>query len=50
MPKGEFIKQSALQVYELLTARSARQRGETAQQKQERLALAEAKLPPRQKP
>ena len=45
LPKGEQIKQSALQVYELLTARSTRERGESPQQRQERISQAEAKLP-----
>jgi Uncharacterized protein conserved in bacteria len=45
LPKEEQIKQSALQVYELLTARSASQRGESPQQRQERIKQAEAKLP-----
>ncbi|MBA3766487.1 MAG: tetratricopeptide repeat protein [Acidobacteria bacterium] len=45
LPKGEQIKQSALQVYELLTARSTRARGESPQQGQERISQAEAKLP-----
>ncbi len=43
--KEELIKQSALQVYELLTARSTNKRGESALQRQERIAQAEAKLP-----
>ena len=45
LPKGEQIKQRALQVYELLTARSSNKRGETAPQRQERVTQAEAKLP-----
>jgi tetratricopeptide (TPR) repeat protein len=45
LPKEEQIKQSALQVYELLTARSTSQRGESPQQRQERIKEAEAKLP-----
>jgi CHAT domain-containing protein/tetratricopeptide (TPR) repeat protein len=45
LPKEDQIKQSALQVYELLTARSASQRGESPQQRQERIKQAEAKLP-----
>ena len=45
LPKAESIKQSALQVYELLTARSTSVRGETAQQRQERVTQAEANLP-----
>ncbi|MEJ7710942.1 MAG: CHAT domain-containing protein [Pyrinomonadaceae bacterium] len=45
LPKEEQIKQSALAVYELLTARSTNKRGESAVQRQERIAQAEAKLP-----
>ena len=45
LPKEAQIKQSALQVYELLTARSTRARGETAQQRRDRISQAEAKLP-----
>ena len=45
LPKEELIKQSALQVYELLTARSINKRGETALQRRERITEAEAKLP-----
>jgi CHAT domain-containing protein/tetratricopeptide (TPR) repeat protein len=45
LPKEEQIKQSALQVYELLTARSARPRGESPQQRLERIKQAEMKLP-----
>ena len=45
LPKEELIKQSALQVYELLTARSTSQRGESAPERRERIAQAEAKLP-----
>jgi CHAT domain-containing protein len=45
LPKGAQIKQSALQVYELLTARSTSKRGESIPQRQERIAHAEAKLP-----
>jgi CHAT domain-containing protein/uncharacterized protein HemY len=45
LPKEEQIKQSALAVYELLTARSAGRRGESALQRQRRIAQAEAKLP-----
>ena len=44
LPKGEQIKQSALKVYELLTARSTNKRGESAPQRQERISQAEAKL------
>jgi CHAT domain-containing protein len=46
LPKGEQINGSARQVYELLTARSLNKRGETGPQRQERIAQAEAKLPP----
>ncbi|MCM3905978.1 MAG: CHAT domain-containing protein [Pyrinomonadaceae bacterium] len=45
LPKEEQIKQSALQVYELLTARSVNKRGETALRRRERITEAEAKLP-----
>ncbi len=45
LPKGELIEQSALQVTELLTARSTSKRGESAQQRQERITQAETKLP-----
>ena len=45
LPKEELIKQSALQVYELLTARSTNKRGESALQRRERIAQAEARLP-----
>ncbi|MCM3903641.1 MAG: CHAT domain-containing tetratricopeptide repeat protein [Pyrinomonadaceae bacterium] len=45
LPKGELIEKNARQVYELLTARSANKRGETAPQRQERISQAEAKLP-----
>jgi len=45
LPKGEVIKESALQVYELLTARSTNKRGEAAQERRERIAQAEANLP-----
>ncbi len=45
LPKEEQIKQSALQVYEMLTARSTTKRGESVPQRQERIAQAEAKLP-----
>jgi len=45
LPKEEQIKQSALQVYELLTARSTNRRDESAGQRRERIAQAEAKLP-----
>ena len=45
LPKEELIKQSALQVYELLTARGASTRGESALQRRERISEAEARLP-----
>lgn len=45
LPKEEQIKQSALQVHELLTARSANKRGESAIGRLERIAQAEEKLP-----
>ena len=45
LPKEELIKQSALQVYEMLTARNTRKSGETDLQRKVRIATAEAKLP-----
>jgi CHAT domain-containing protein len=45
LPKGELIEKEARQLYELLTARSAVRRGESAAQRQERVGQAEAKLP-----
>ncbi|HYV04538.1 MAG TPA: CHAT domain-containing protein [Blastocatellia bacterium] len=45
LPKAEQIKQSALQVYELLTARSTSKRGESPLRRQERITQADAKLP-----
>ena len=45
LPKGELIKQSALQVYGLLTARSTNNRSETLTDRRARLAQAEANLP-----
>jgi CHAT domain-containing protein/tetratricopeptide (TPR) repeat protein len=45
LPKKELINQSALQVYELLTARSASKRGESVLQRRNRIAQAESKLP-----
>jgi CHAT domain-containing protein len=45
LPKGEQIKQNALTVYEMLTARSTRKRGESALQRQQRITQAEADLP-----
>ncbi len=44
LPKAEQINQSALQVYGLLTARSAEKRGESADQRAQRIAQAEASL------
>jgi hypothetical protein len=45
LPKAEIVDQSARQVVELLTARSTYKRGESAPQRQERIAQAEAALP-----
>jgi len=45
LPKEALIKQSALQVYELVTARSAGKHDESATQRRERITDAEAKLP-----
>ena len=45
LPKAEKVDQSARQVVELLTARSTNKRGESASQRQERIAQAEAALP-----
>jgi CHAT domain-containing protein/uncharacterized protein HemY len=45
LPKEEQIKQGALAVYELLTARSTDKRGESALQRRERVTQTEAKLP-----
>ena len=45
LPKGELVEKEARQLYELLTARSAIKRGESAQQRQERIGQAELKLP-----
>jgi CHAT domain-containing protein len=45
LPKEEVIKQSALHVYELLTARSATRHGESALQRQERITRAETGMP-----
>jgi CHAT domain-containing protein/tetratricopeptide (TPR) repeat protein len=45
LPKEALIKQSALQLHELLSARSATKRGESALQRQQRIAQAEADLP-----
>jgi CHAT domain-containing protein/Tfp pilus assembly protein PilF len=45
LPKEELIKQSALQVYELLTAHGASKRGESASQRRQRITDAETRLP-----
>ncbi len=45
LPKEEQIKQNALQVYEVLTARNTRKSGETANQRKTRITDAESKLP-----
>ncbi len=45
LPKAEIVDQSARQVVELLTARSSYKRGESAPQRRERIAQAEAALP-----
>ncbi len=45
LPKEGQINQSALAVYELLTARSTNTRGESALKRRERIAQAEARLP-----
>jgi CHAT domain-containing protein len=45
LPKGELIKQNALQVSELLTARSTKKRGELPLERRNRIARAEANLP-----
>lgn len=45
LPKGESIEKQARSLYELLTARNAIKRGETASQRQARISEAEAKLP-----
>ncbi len=45
LPKEELIKQRALQVYEMMTARNSRKSGETAIQRNARFTEAEAKLP-----
>jgi len=42
LPRAEQIKQSALTIYELLIARSTTKRGESTQQRRQRLAQAEA--------
>ncbi|MDX2030159.1 MAG: CHAT domain-containing tetratricopeptide repeat protein [Blastocatellia bacterium] len=45
LPKGAEIQRSAMNVYDLLTARSAVNRSETALRRRARIAEAEAKLP-----
>lgn len=45
LPKEGLIKQSALAVYELLTARSTTKRGELALRRRDRITQAEAQLP-----
>lgn len=45
LPKAELIDKDARQVHELLSARSTTKLGETALQRQERIAQAEAELP-----
>jgi CHAT domain-containing protein len=45
LPKEELIKQSALQVHELLSARSTTKRVESALQRRQRITQAEANLP-----
>lgn len=45
LPKGEIIQKAAQRVTELLTARSARPRLETPQQRAQRIAEADATLP-----
>ncbi|MCM3869634.1 MAG: CHAT domain-containing protein [Pyrinomonadaceae bacterium] len=45
LPKAEIVDQTARQVVELLTARSINKRGESAQQRQQRITQAEAGLP-----
>ncbi len=45
LPKEEAIKQSAVQVYEMLTARNTGKAGETELQRKTRVSDAEAKLP-----
>ena len=45
LPKGELIEKDARAVYELLTARSTSNRGETPSQRQARISDAETKLP-----
>jgi CHAT domain-containing protein len=45
LPKEELINKSARQVYELLAARSENQRGESALERRNRIASADAQLP-----
>jgi CHAT domain-containing protein/Tfp pilus assembly protein PilF len=45
LPKQEQINQAAREVYDLLTARGLRKRGETLPQQRERIAGADAQLP-----
>jgi CHAT domain-containing protein/Tfp pilus assembly protein PilF len=45
LPKGEVINQSALAVYEMLTARSMIKRGESAVERVRRITQAEANMP-----
>jgi len=45
LPGRDEIERSAREVYELVTARSTSKKGESARQKQERIARADAQLP-----
>lgn len=45
LPKEELVQRSALQVYEMLTARNTKKRGETDLQQKARIEDAEAKVP-----
>ena len=45
LPQGKEIEKSARQVHELLAARSTNKRGESAVQRRDRIAQAEAQLP-----
>jgi CHAT domain-containing protein/tetratricopeptide (TPR) repeat protein len=45
LPGRDEIEKSAREVYELVTARSTAKKGESARQKQERIARADAQLP-----
>ena len=47
LPKLELIEKNARHVYEFLTARSTNKRGDSASQRHERIAQAEAALPAR---